>query len=105
MSEFYAVVTRKDLMPKAEAAAQLRDWLDLFPTIAPTPAALIVAAKAAETGAIAYWDALLLASARDGGCTVLLSEDMQDGAKLLGVRIRNPFVGAALPATVERILG
>jgi predicted nucleic acid-binding protein len=31
LSEFYAVVTRKRIMPVAEAAAQVKDWLSFFP--------------------------------------------------------------------------
>lgn len=36
LSEFYGVVPRKGIVPKAEAAAQVEDWLLLFPALAPT---------------------------------------------------------------------
>ena len=42
-------------------------------------------------GRLSYWDALMLASAAEVGCTIMLSEDMQDGATLLGLEIVNPF--------------
>ena len=38
-----------------------------------------------------YWDAMLWATARRAGCTLILSEDMQDGRELEGVTILNPF--------------
>jgi len=36
-------------------------------------------------------DALLLATAGEAGCRIILTEDLADGADLAGVRIRNPF--------------
>jgi predicted nucleic acid-binding protein len=39
----------------------------------------------------AIWDAVILASASEAGCRLLLSEDMQDGFTWGGVTIANPF--------------
>ena len=39
-----------------------------------------------------YWDALVIRCAKQSGCRVLLSEDMQQGQVIDGVRIVNPFV-------------
>ncbi|MDO8834707.1 MAG: PIN domain-containing protein [Vicinamibacterales bacterium] len=38
-----------------------------------------------------FWDALIIRSARQGGCVRLLSEDMQHGRRFDGVEIVNPF--------------
>jgi len=38
------------------------------------------------------------------GCAVLLSEDMQDGAALAGVAVRDPLAGDRLPEDVEALL-
>jgi len=38
-----------------------------------------------------YYDALILAAAIRGGCRRLLTEDMQDGREIEGLRIVNPF--------------
>jgi len=39
-----------------------------------------------------FWDSLIVASALAAGCSVLYSEDMQDGQIIEGkLRIRNPF--------------
>ncbi|MBI3516675.1 MAG: hypothetical protein HY060_21810, partial [Proteobacteria bacterium] len=43
LSEFYAAVTRKNIVPPAEAAAQASDWLEIFPCAAASPAAVRVA--------------------------------------------------------------
>jgi len=39
-----------------------------------------------------FWDALVLRMAKQTGCRVLLSEDMQHGQEFDGVRIVNPFL-------------
>jgi prevent-host-death family protein len=39
-----------------------------------------------------YWDALVLRMAKQTGCSVVLSEDMQHGRVIDGVRIVNPFL-------------
>ena len=105
LSEFYAAVSRKGLVPKAEAAAQVEDWLLLFATLAPTPSAVRAALALGAAGRAAYWDALLAATAAEGGCTILLSEDMADGARLGAVTILNPFDGDRLAPGAAQLLG
>jgi predicted nucleic acid-binding protein len=41
---------------------------------------------------ISYWDALVLHCARKAGCRMLLTEDMQHGQEIDGVKIVNPFL-------------
>ncbi len=40
---------------------------------------------------LSYWDALMVAAARQQGCAVMLTEDLQHGLQLGGVRIVDPF--------------
>jgi predicted nucleic acid-binding protein len=40
---------------------------------------------------ISFWDALVVRAAKEGGCSVLYSEDLQHGQSVDGVRIVNPF--------------
>jgi len=91
VSEFYAVVTRKGIVQPPDAAAQAADWLDLFPCAAASEAAVRTALADAAVGRASYWDALLVATAGEAGCRVILTEDLADGADLGGIRIRNPF--------------
>ena len=58
----------------------------------------------AAAGGFSCWDALLLATLGRAGCGVLLSEDMQDGAALAGVVVRDPLAGERLPDEVEALL-
>jgi predicted nucleic acid-binding protein len=91
LSEFYSVVARKGIMPTAEAAAQVGDWLLYFTTVAVSAAAIRAALVDAVAGRASYWDALLVATAAEAGCTLILTEDLADGGKLGGVEIHNPF--------------
>ena len=38
-----------------------------------------------------WWDSLIVSAAIRGGCNRLLSEDLQHGRKVRGVKIINPF--------------
>jgi predicted nucleic acid-binding protein len=40
---------------------------------------------------ISFWDGLVVSAAARAGATVLYTEDLNDGQKILGVRISNPF--------------
>jgi predicted nucleic acid-binding protein len=44
---------------------------------------------------LSYWDAAILEAARASGCDLVLSEDLSDGEDYDGVRVENPFRGAA----------
>jgi len=50
------------------------------------------ALEIAQRDGIAFYDALIVASALRAGCTMLLTEDMQDGRVIYDqLTIRNPF--------------
>ncbi len=104
LAEFFHATTRKGIVPKAKAREQVLDWLELFPTQTADTDALRVATRAAMDGHFSFWDAMLLATAERGGCVVVLSEDMGDGATLGSVVVRNPFVGPRIPDEVARLI-
>jgi predicted nucleic acid-binding protein len=105
ISEFYAAATRNGIVPAADATALANDWLEIFPSVAVSKAAVYTALADAAAGRAAYWDALLVATASEAGCTVILSEDLADGAKLGKVRIINPFAARGLAAPAKKLLG
>lgn len=49
-----------------------------------------------------WWDSLIVSAAIQGGCDRLLSEDLQHGRKIRGVKIINPFHPAASQARKTR---
>ena len=40
---------------------------------------------------LSWWDALIVAAARSAGCSILLTEDLQHGQSLDGLRVVDPF--------------
>jgi len=40
---------------------------------------------------LSWWDSIIVAAALQAGCRTLLSEDLQDGREIEGMRIENPF--------------
>ncbi len=104
ISEFFAVATRKNIVPSLEAVGIAEAMIALFPTIAASAASVRSALTAAATGRASYWDALLVNTAAEVGCTAILTEDLSDGSMFDGMRIINPFAGAALSADAEALL-
>jgi predicted nucleic acid-binding protein len=44
-----------------------------------------------------FYDSLIVAAAMDAGCATLLTEDLQHGQMVEGMRIENPFLRAHTP--------
>ena len=104
IGEFYAACVRKRHASPPAAASRAADFGHLFATVAASMNEVRVALAEAAAGRFSYWDALLLATLGRAGCTVLLSEDMGDGAMLAGVTVRDPFAGQKLPLEIEALL-
>jgi predicted nucleic acid-binding protein len=104
VSEFFWVVSRKRLMAVEAAAEQANDWLALFPTIAASASAARTALGAAVRGQLAYWDALLVATAAEAGCETILTEDLSDKTVVHGLKVLNPFAGDGLAQEAEALL-
>jgi predicted nucleic acid-binding protein len=74
---------------------QCRDYLSevLMPLCAVFPDSRLYSKALDVRGAtgFSFYDSAIVASAAIGGCSRLLTEDMQDGREVEGVRIENPF--------------
>jgi predicted nucleic acid-binding protein len=91
LQEFYVNVTRKlsrPLMKKAARAVVDRYALWCIDT---TPAEIAIAFRIEDEARIGFWDALICAAALKTGAEQILSEDLNAGQKIAGVRIVNPF--------------
>lgn len=95
LNEFTNFALRKLKRPWPEITQALAMLRVLFPD----PQAITVgthqaAVKIAEQEGLSFYDALIVGSAIEAGCTSLLSEDMQHG-RIIQQRltIRNPFAG------------
>lgn len=104
LAEFFHATTRKNLLPLARASAFVRNWLDVFQVASADTVALVDAMDAVAEHRLSFWDAMLWATARQSGCSAILTEDMQDGRRLGGVEVINPFT-ADSAARLEPLLG
>jgi predicted nucleic acid-binding protein len=104
ISEFYAAMTRKRPTSIDAARDQALDWLAMFPTATATASTVRSALAFAASGRSSYWDALLVHTAAEAGCTAILTEDLTDGTVVANVRIVNPFGSATLSPAAEELL-
>lgn len=91
VGEVQNVLRRKFRLPVWEAAQRARNLLAAFEVFSASRANAEESLGLMAAGRFAYWDALLVTAARDAGCTVLFSEDMDDGMRLGPLEIVNPF--------------
>ena len=103
LGEFVHATTRKNLLDISHSNKFVKDWLEVFETASATDSVLLEAIDTVESHKLSFWDAMLLATARRSGCSALLSEDLQDGWRLQGLEIINPFATDA-PARLEGFL-
>ena len=103
LQEIYVNDTGKlaHTLPEKETTEFIQ-WLGQFPTI-PMDARLFHAAVAIRNRfQISYWDAAILAAAKELGARVLYSEDLSHGQEYDGVRVVNPFLETKSQAAPPR---
>jgi predicted nucleic acid-binding protein len=94
LQEFYVTATRKLPQPLTPSVALeiVRNLLALV--VVPADGPLVLQSiELAQRHQISLWDALIVRSALSAGCTRLLTEDLQDGQRIEGLLIENPFRG------------
>ena len=90
LQEYFVTVTRK-LHVDVSVARRKVELLAEFDVAAPDLADILGAIDLHRLHGFSFWDALVFRTAKQSGCTVLLSEDFQDKRELDGVRVVNPF--------------
>ena len=91
LGELFQLLVRKVNRTPAQARAAILGWRDAFPLIETSETVIVGAAELAATHRFSFWDGVVLASAAEGGCRLLLSEDLQEGFTWNGVTVANPF--------------
>jgi len=91
LAEFSNVAIRKARIPVEDIRRTIDAWRAVLPVQAADDSDLLVALEAVRAHRLAFWDAMLWASARRAGVRHLLTEDYQDGFALQGVMFINPF--------------
>lgn len=100
LGELFNVLVRKTGHSRAHARNAIINWRDAFSLIETSAAAILSAAELAADHQLGIWDALILASAAEARCRLLLSEDLQEGFTWNGVTVANPFLRSRNPLLV-----
>ena len=92
LSEYYVNATRKIQPPRAADDA----WEDIEALMSwnPLPVDRLLLQRGHEIETrfrLSWWDALIVAAAQLQHCSLLLTEDLQDGAAFGSVTVRSPF--------------
>lgn len=90
LQEFFVVSTRK-LGVDPAAARRKVELLSEMDLVRIDLGLILSAIDLHRLHSFSFWDALIVRAAAVGGCQTLLSEDLQDGRVVDGLRIENPF--------------
>jgi predicted nucleic acid-binding protein len=90
LQEYFVTVTRK-LHLDPRIARRKVELIAEFDVASPEVADILAAIDLHRLHGVSFWDALVLRAAKQAGCGILLSEDMQGNREIDGVQIVNPF--------------
>lgn len=91
LQEYFASATRKVKLDAALARLRVEVFAN-FQLVEPNLQDVLAAIDLHRLHGFSYWDALIIRCAERSGCGVLLTEDMQHGREINGVKIVNPFL-------------
>jgi predicted nucleic acid-binding protein len=94
LGEYLRFVQRRVPAAFAEAIRQASVYRTLFLTPPTTSAVIDKASEVARHHQIQLWDCVICTASVEVGAKVLLTEDMQDGRVIEGLRLMNPFAAA-----------
>jgi predicted nucleic acid-binding protein len=90
LQEYFVAVTRK-LNLDVRIARRKIELLAEFDVFSPDLSDILAAIDLHRLHNFSFWDALIIRAAKQAGCTVLLSEDLQAAREIDGLRVVNPF--------------
>jgi predicted nucleic acid-binding protein len=73
------------------AAREIVALYGTWPVVQVDVVLILTASQLEERHTLSFWDALVVEAAQVGGAKRLLTEDLQDGRRVGGLRIENPF--------------
>jgi predicted nucleic acid-binding protein len=104
LGEYLRFVQRRAPAAFEDAIRQASLYQAAFLTPPTTDDVIAKASALARAHRLQLWDCVVCAASVDAGAKVLLTEDMQDGRTIEGLRLINPFAVANAEA-VEALLG
>ena len=91
LQEYYNVLTKKLKCDKKEALKNVERYSKIFPVHTNTVKDILSAISISVKNKLSFYDSLIIAAAKAEGCGTVYSEDLNDGQKVDGVKIVNPF--------------
>ena len=91
LGELFNVLVRKARRRPVRAQSAVLSWRDAFAVQQTSVDVMVSATDLAASHGLTIWDSVVLATAAEGECRLLLSEDLQDGFTWRGVTVANPF--------------
>ena len=92
LQEFYNVLANKMKQDKIKIKQIIHSLSENIPVVQVTPTLIENGIDISIKTQFSLWDSLMISAASFAKCTVLYSEDMNDGQVVNGVKILNPFV-------------
>lgn len=91
LQEFYNVITRKTGCSKEKARELVKKLSECFEVHTNSAPDIIRAIDISMRTQFSFWDSLILSAAIASGCSVLYSEDLNNGQFVENIRIANPL--------------
>jgi len=91
LQEFFNVAINKLHLSKKAAKEYVEFFADNFPIIQVSLSMILSAIDISIKTQFSFWDSLILSAAKDTGCIIVFSEDLNHGQLVEGSRILNPF--------------
>ncbi len=101
--EFANAALKRNQLSAVDTRRRIAEWSVVFPVVATAPEDVLAALDLVTARRMSYFDALIVATARRAGATILLTEDMQDGADFDGLVILDPFAAGNAAFLAERL--
>lgn len=101
LGELFNVLVRKARVEPQAARDRVIAWQASYRVAETTLTIMLRAIGLVVADGFQVWDAVILATAAETGCRILLSEDMHEGFTWAGVTVVNPFSAAPHPLIAE----
>jgi predicted nucleic acid-binding protein len=92
LQEFYAICTTKLQLEPLRVKGYVHNYNENLEVVQNNSEIIERGIDISIISQISFWDALLIAAAEYSKCIEIITEDLNDGQIINGIRIRNPFI-------------
>ncbi|MDQ3942699.1 MAG: PIN domain-containing protein [Actinomycetota bacterium] len=92
LREFYSASRKLSRPLSDEQAQEMVRYISTFRTLAEDAGMVLGAIRRGREYMLSFWEALIVEAALSAGANRLLSEDLQYGQEIHGLRVENPFL-------------